>query len=105
MWKRKPIGFCQYYKAEDSKNEDFGTFPISDSYGIDYLIGEKAYLGKGHVKGIIVLILNTIFAFPDAERVTADIDKENRASENVLLSCGFTLLNAEASRYVIHRKE
>ncbi|MDO5559792.1 MAG: GNAT family N-acetyltransferase [Oscillospiraceae bacterium] len=102
MWDRSPIGLCLYYKCEDSDGEEFGTLPLTGSYGIDYLIGEKYYLGKGLGKGTITMLINKIFSFPDALRVTADIDKDNSASKNALLSCGFRLLEKERSRYVIY---
>ncbi|MBT9779442.1 GNAT family N-acetyltransferase [Clostridium sp. MCC353] len=101
----RPIGYCQYYKCEDSGEEDFGSLPIAGSYGIDYLIGEEACLGKGLGKEMITLLTNKIFSFPDAQRITADIDKENKASEGALLSCGFTLFDAESSRYVLFKPE
>lgn len=104
LWEGFPIGLCQYYKCEDSRNEDFGTLPITGAYGIDYLIGEEAYLGRGLGKNMVKLLLERIFSFPDAIRVTADIDRDNKASEKTLLSCGFTLLDAQNSRYVIHNK-
>ena len=103
LWQGRPIGLCQYYKCVDS-DEDFGTLPLTGSYGIDYLIGEESHLGKGLGKGIITLLVNKIFSFPDAQRVTADIDKDNKASEKALLSCGFTLLDVEHSRYVIQKE-
>ena len=96
-----PIGLCQYYKCEDSNDEDFGTMPISGSSGIDYLIGEEAYLGKGLGREMVTLLVRKVFSFPDARRITADIDKENKASEKTLLSCGFALLDAESSRYIL----
>lgn len=40
----------------------------------------------------------------DAKRVTADIDKNNKASEGVLLSCGFKICDEESSRYVLLKK-
>ncbi|OQA13913.1 MAG: Aminoglycoside N(6')-acetyltransferase type 1 [Firmicutes bacterium ADurb.Bin356] len=98
----RPIGLCQYYKCVDS-DEDFGTLLLTGSYGIDYLIGEEAYLGKGLGKEMIALLVDKIFSFPDARRVTANIDKNNKASEKALLSCGFLLLDAERSRYVIQK--
>lgn len=98
-----PIGFCQYYKCKDSADEDFGTLSIRGSYGIDYLIGEESYLGKGLGKGIVTSLVDMIFSFQDAKRVTADIDNNNKASRKTLFSCGFTLLDAEGSRYVLHR--
>ncbi len=105
LYEGRPIGFCQYYKCVDSRDEDFGTLPVNGSYGIDYLIGEEPYLKKGLGKGIIALLARKIFTFPDAERVTADIDPENKASAGALLSCGFTLSDAGKSRYVLHKHE
>ena len=99
----RPIGLCQYYKCADSTDEDFGTLPIKGSYGIDYLIGEESCLGKGLGKRIIVSLVDRIFSLPDAVRITADIDGNNKASENALLSCGFTPLAAEGCRYVLEK--
>lgn len=104
LWEGRPIGLCQYYKCEDSRDEDFGILPIAGSYGIDYLIGEEACLGKGLGKEMITSLVAMVFSFPDARRVTADIDKENKASERTLLSCGFELLDTGCSRYVLTHK-
>ncbi len=101
MWQGCPIGLCQYYKCVDSGDENFGTLSLTGSYGIDYLIGEEDYIGKGLGKRMISLLVDKIFSFQDAQIVTADIDKDNKASEGVLLSCGFKLLDAESSRYIL----
>lgn len=101
MWQGRPIGFCQYYKCFDSIDEDFGSLPLQGAYGIDYLVGEESCLGKGLGKGIVSLLVDKIFSLPGAQRVTADIDKENMASEKTLLSCGFTLLETGGSRFAI----
>lgn len=98
-----PIGMCQYYKCSDSVDENFGVLPVRGSYGIDYMIGEETYLGKGLGKEMIGLLVEKIFGFADAQRITADIDKDNKASEKVLLACGFKLVDAESSRYVLER--
>lgn len=104
LWQGSPIGLCQYYKCEDSRDEDFGTLPIKGSYGIDYLIGEESCLGKGLGKEMITSLVNVVLSLPDAKRVTADIDKKNKASERTLLSCGFELLDIRGSRYVLTDK-
>lgn len=96
------IGLCQYYKCKDS-DEDFGNLTVEGSYGIDYLIGEEDYIGKGVGRQMIRALLDTIFSFPDAIRVTADIDENNKASEGVLQSCGFILFDSTQSRYVIEK--
>lgn len=51
------------------------------------------------------MLVDRIFSLQDAQRVTADIDKNNKASEKILLSCGFTLLNDGGSRYIIYKEE
>lgn len=57
-------------------------------------------LEQGLGREMITSLVDVVFSFPDAQRVTADIDKANKASERTLLSCGFELLDAECSRYV-----
>lgn len=52
---------------------------------------------------MVSLLVDKIFAFPDALRITADIDENNKASERTLLSCGFGLADSEKSRYVIQK--
>jgi RimJ/RimL family protein N-acetyltransferase len=104
LWQSRPIGICLYYKCVDSSGEDFGTLSLTGSYGIDYLIGEESYLGKGLGKETITLLLDKIFSLQDAQRVTANIDKNNKASKKALLSCGFELLDAGSSRYIICNK-
>jgi RimJ/RimL family protein N-acetyltransferase len=101
LWHGQPIGFCQYYKCTDSADEDFGALSLEGSYGIDYMIGEQAFIGKGLGKGMIALLADKIFSLPDAKRITADIDMENKASANALLSFGFTLLDAVGGRFVL----
>lgn len=102
MWQGAPIGLCLYYRCEES-DEDFGTLPLIGTYGIDYLIGEESCLGRGLGKNMVSLLVDKIFAFPDAFRITADIDENNKASERTLLSCGFALADSEKSRYVIQK--
>jgi RimJ/RimL family protein N-acetyltransferase len=103
-WNGSPFGFCQYYKCADSADEDFGRLPIEGSYGIDYMIGEEAYLGKGLGKAMIAMLAERIFTLPDAARVTAEIDTENAGSKHALLSCGFRLVEGALDRYVLEKQ-
>lgn len=104
MWQGKPIGLCQYYKCVNS-DEDFGNLPVEGTYGIDYFIGEESFLNKGLGKGMIKVLIDKIFSFPDALRITADIDKDNMASKNTILACGFVLFDVKSSRYVLDKKQ
>lgn len=101
-WQDHPIGLCQYYKCVDS-DEDFGSLPLNGSYGIDYLIGEEAYLGKGLGTQTVAQLVDTLFSFSDVKRVTADIAKDNTASKHTLSTCGFSLLDEGQHRYVIYK--
>lgn len=96
-----PVGLCLYYQCADSIGEDFGTLPLAGSYGIDYLLGDETLLGKGIGKKMIIALTEHVFALPDAQRITADIDSDNIASQKTVTSCGFTLVDANKSRYVI----
>ena len=98
-----PIGFCLYYRCIDS-NEEYGSLPIDGSYGIDYFIGEEAYVGKGLGKQMVTMLTNKVFSILDAQIVTADIDPNNNASKQTLLACGFTLVDEGGSRYMIKKQ-
>lgn len=67
-WQDRPIGLCQYYNCTDSLDEDFGSLQQEGSYGIDYMIGEESYLGKGLGKRMITALVDKIFTFPDATK-------------------------------------
>jgi len=97
-----PIGFCQYYKCVDS-DEDWGALPLTGAYCINYLIGNESSLGKGLGKESIIRLVNNIFSLPDAERVVADVDEDNKASKKALLSSGFVLFDAMRNRYIIEK--
>lgn len=71
----------------------------------------ETWLNKEHVKrwyeiphmGVTIADWLHEIREHNAERVTADIDENNKASQNALLSCGFTLLDKESGRYVCVR--
>ncbi len=90
LWEEQPIGMCLFYRCEDS-DEEFGTFSKENAYGIDYLIGEESFLRRGIGKQMIQELVERIWAKDNAKKVTAEVDAENIASKNVLLSCGFSI--------------
>lgn len=85
------------------RDEKFGDLVVEGAYGIDYFIGEESNIGKGVGKQMIMALINKIFSLPGALRITADIDKSNKASEGTLLSCGFVLFDVVESRYVLEK--
>lgn len=96
----QPVGLCLYYKCTDSVGEDFGSLPLEGAYSIDYMIGEQSCIGKGMGKEMINLLIEKIASLPDAVLVTADADRENRASVGVLTACGFETLEPQKGQFV-----
>lgn len=59
---KTPIGFCKYYDCYDARGLEY-WFTVNtpgDTFSIDYLIGDEAYLGKGYGKAIVALLSNAI---------------------------------------------
>lgn len=99
-----PIGFCQYYDYAIPGEDWHGTFDISDTYSIDYLIGDETFLGKGYGKRIIEHLTSKIFEETNAKKIIVQPDDENKASRNTLLSAGFHL-DEENNIFVLTREE
>lgn len=97
-----PIGFCQYYDYAIPGEDWHVTFDITDTYSIDYLVGEEAFLGKGYGKKIVEQLVKKIFEETNAMKVIVQPDEENAASRNTLLSTGFQL-DEENNIFVITR--
>ena len=86
-----PIGFCQYYDCYDARElEDwYHVTRRGDTYSIDYLIGDEAYLGKGYGKSLIALLTDTIRQKEGARRIIVQPDRANHASNHVLMANGY----------------
>lgn len=86
-----PVGFCQYYDCFDAKDmEDwYQVARRGETFSIDYLIGERDWLGKGHGKAIVRLLTDTIRALAGARYIVVQPDKQNQASNHVLLANGY----------------
>lgn len=85
----KPIGFCQYYEYHHSGEDWHGNIDITNTYSIDYLIGDTEYLGKGYGTAIIKALIEEIKLHNNPNRIIVQPELENKASCNTLLSCGF----------------
>ena len=86
----KKIGFCQFYEYHNSGEDWHGNTKIDGTYSIDYLIGDKEYLGKGYGKAVIQALINKIKLQKSAKRIIVQPEPENKASCYTLLSCGFS---------------
>ena len=96
----RAFGFCQYYPYWLSGEDWHGNTPLSGTYSIDYMIGERAFLGKGYGKRIILALLDKIRSEPNARRVIVQPEPENKASCGVLRACGFCY-DAENQIYLL----
>lgn len=86
-----PIGFCQYYDCYDANDiEDwYSVIKRGDTFSIDYLIGDEAYLGKGYGKLIVNHLTHAIQQKEHAKRIIVQPDAENSASNHVLMANGY----------------
>lgn len=103
---KKDIGFCQYYAiANDFTNNNqhyYGNTEIDGTYSIDYLIGEKEYLGKGLGKEIVLKLIEKVFSLDDAKRIAVSPENDNIKSCNTLKSCGF-IFDPTNKNYILYK--
>ncbi len=84
----RPIGFLQYYETDKAPQGEWSDEPIG-TVGIDYLIGEKDYLGKGYGSKIVRLLVELIKSKNKYDYIVADPIAENISSIKVLENNGF----------------
>lgn len=85
-----PIGFCQYYDCFYAKEYWYTVDKQNDTFSVDYLIGEEAYLNKGYGKTIVALLTDTIKNNESCNRIIVQPDQDNIASNKVLIANGYT---------------
>lgn len=83
-----PIGFLQYYETDKAPQGEWSDEPIG-TVGIDYLIGEIKYLGKGYGSKIVRLLVDFIKSKNEYEFIVADPVAKNVSSIKVLENNGF----------------
>jgi len=83
-----PIGFLQYYETDIAPQGGWADEPIG-TVGIDYLIGNKEYLGKGYGSKIVRLLVDFIKSKSEYDYIVADPIIENLSSIKVLENNGF----------------
>jgi GNAT superfamily N-acetyltransferase len=85
-----PVGFGQVYDALDAPPGPW-TQEALFSAGIDYLIGNTDYLGKGLGKRLVALLLEQAKSKGSFDYVLADPDPGNIKSASILEKLGFRL--------------
>lgn len=104
--KGSPIGFCQYYDWNKAYEEE-GVRERAGTYGIDYMIGDERFLGKGLGNVLVQLICDKVTKEqPDAIMLMADPiiedDRVNKLSIKVLEKNGFRYdVNAGVYRRIV----
>lgn len=83
-----PIGFLQYYETDKAPHGEWSNEPIG-TVGIDYLIGDIEYLGKGYGSKIVCLLIDVIKSKNKYDYIVADPIVENVSSIKVLENNGF----------------
>lgn len=82
------IGFLQYYETDKAPQGEWSDEPIG-TVGIDYLIGDMEYIGKGYGSKIVRLLIDFIKSKNEYDFIVADPLLDNVASIKVLESNGF----------------
>jgi RimJ/RimL family protein N-acetyltransferase len=100
----EPIGFCQHYDTHFAQehevwhDEPHISLKKGEIYSIDYLIGEPAFLHKGHGKEIVRLLCKEVMEV-GAKRIIVDPEDDNLASNKVLEANGFTYNGSHFEMY------
>lgn len=85
-----PIGFCQYYEYSQSGEDWHDNIELEGTYSIDYLLGNRKYLGQGFGKEMVHLLIEEISKQEGAKRIIVKPEEDNKASCNTLRSAGFS---------------
>ena len=87
----RAVGFCQYYDCFDAREmEDWYSVAVpGDAFSIDYLIGERADLGRGFGREIVRCITEEVQKRENPNRILVQPEEENRASCRALTGNGY----------------
>ena len=89
----RPIGFAQRYRIDDDLDWSFAVASAlgdSSGVGIDYLIGEVEFTGRGFGRIMIsAFVAGCWRRYPEAGRLVVSVQQGNIASYKALEACGF----------------
>lgn len=100
----KSSGFAQLYMYHHRGEDWHGDMEFANTFSIDDLIGDIAYLGRGLGKGNCLCTGGKIRERPDAKRIIVRPEPEKKASCGALISCGFSY-DAKNEIYVMSLAE
>jgi len=90
---RLPIGWCQWYRCADYPDFAADIAAEPDEIGIDYAIGDPAYVGKGIGTELIRRVVGAVRAVRPGVGVVADPNALNVPSRRALEKNGFALVD------------
>jgi len=90
---RGPVGWCQWYRWDDTPEEarELGARP--GEVGIDYALGDPAATGRGLGTAMIAALVREIGRHHPGCGVVVEPEAGNRASRRVLERNGFELVD------------
>lgn len=91
-WDDVPIGWCQWYHWEDDPREAAAMGALDGEIGIDYAIGDLAFIGRGVGTALILALVERARQSYPGAGVLADPDAANVASRRALEKNGFELV-------------
>lgn len=85
----EPMGFAQFYDTRKAPSGEWSKEPAG-TYGIDYMIGNEAYLHQGYGTRLVRGLIQRVTEYdPSAKQIIADPLEDNQASLRVLKKNGF----------------
>ena len=88
----RPIGWCQWYRWADYPDEQTAIGALDGEAGMDYAIGEPAWVGRGTGTELIAVLVTEIRRQHPGAGVLVGPDATNIASRRVLEKNGFELV-------------
>ena len=89
----RPIGWCQWYRWADYPSEEAAMGARDGEAGIDYAIGDPAWISRGTGTELIAVLVTEVRRRLPGAGVLTGPDAANIASRRVLEKNGFELVN------------
>lgn len=88
-WEGRPIGYVQFYPVDDDGEVYYNCGPGPLTYGVDLLIGEPEFWGRGIGTALLKLVVAHITGELGAGRVVIDPVVTNVRAIRSYEKCGF----------------
>jgi aminoglycoside 6'-N-acetyltransferase len=88
----RPVGMIQRYLIADEPEwwpAFDGICEVSNAAGIDYLIGEPAYVGKGLGSAVVAAFSRIVFDWRGVDSIVVTVQQANPASWRILEKAGY----------------